>query len=230
MASANLATRINPGSRGGEVAVVDFRVVPERTALVNVDLQNFFVENAPEGKTIVERVNRLAAQCRTAGILVIHTRSVFRPDGSNIGVLGDLFPAVREQGFLNAGTQTAALHDDLAIEPGDILLDKPRFGAFHGTDLELILRQRGIDTIIISGIDAAVCCDTTAREATVRDFRVLFLSDGTACTDDDVEEARRYQRAALEIIGIIFGQVLTIEEVLQKIAKATAPKVTPAPS
>jgi ureidoacrylate peracid hydrolase len=189
---------------------------------VNVDLQNFFVENAPEGKTIVERVNRLAAQCRAAGILVIHTRSVFRADGSNIGVLGDLFPAVREQGFLNAGTRTAALDDDLAIEPGDILLDKPRLGAFHGTDLDLILRQRGIDTIIISGIDAAICCDTTAREATARDFRVLFLRDGTACTDEnmDVEEARRYQRAALEIIGIIFGQVLTIEEVLQKIAKA----------
>ena len=210
--------------------MVDFRVVPERTALVNVDLQNFFVEHAPEGKTIIERVNRLAAQCRAAGILVIHTRSVLRADGSNIGVLGDLWPAVREQGFVNEGTRTAALHDDLVVEPGDILLAKPRFGAFHGTDLELILRQRGIDTIIISGIDAAVCCDTTAREACVRDFRVLFLSDGTACTDDDVEEARRYQRAVLEIIGIVFGQVLTIEEVLQKIAEETAPKVTPTPS
>jgi nicotinamidase-related amidase len=212
--------------------MVDFGVVPERTALVNVDLQNFFVENAPEGLTIIERVNRLAAQCRAAGILVIHTSSVLRPDGSNIGVLGDLFPAAREQGLFYEGTRTAALHDDLLIEPGDILLKKPRFGAFHGTDLELILRQRGIDTIIISGIDAAICCDMTAREACVRDFRVLFLRDGTACTDEnmDVEEAARYQRSVLEIIGIVFGQVLTIEEVLQKIAKATAPKVTPTPS
>ncbi len=199
--------------------MVDFRVVPERTALVNVDLQNFFVENAPEGMTIVGRVNRLAAECRTAGILVIHTSHVLRPDGSNIGVLGDLVPAARELGFLNEGTRTAALHDDLAVEPGDILLEKPRFGAFHGTDLELILRQRGIDTIIIAGIDAAICCDTTAREANARDFRVLFLRDGTASTGDDAEEATRYQRATLDIIGTVFGQVLTIEEVLQKIAK-----------
>jgi nicotinamidase-related amidase len=207
--------------------MVDFRVVPERTALVNVDLQNFFVENAPEGLNVLERVNRLAAECRKAGILVIHTSHVLRPDGSNIGVLGDLIPAAREQGFLNEGAQTAALHQDLAVETGDILLEKPRFGAFHGTDLELILRQRGIDTIIISGIDTAVCCDTTAREANARDFRVLFLRDGTASTGADAQEATRYQRAALEIIGAVFGQVLTIEEVLQKIAKATAPQVIP---
>ena len=58
--------------------MVDFRVVPQRTALVNVDLQNLFVENAPEGLAIVERVNRLAAECRTAGILVIHTSHVLR--------------------------------------------------------------------------------------------------------------------------------------------------------
>jgi nicotinamidase-related amidase len=205
--------------------MVDFPVVPDRTALVNVDLQNFFVENAPEGMTIVERVNRLAAECRQAGILVIHTSHVLRPDGSNIGVLGEVIPATREQGFLNEGNLTAALHEELAVEPGDILLEKPRFGAFHGTDLELILRQRGIDTIIISGIDAAVCCDTTAREANARDFRVLFLRDGTASTGADVEEATRFQQAALEIVGAVFGQVLTIEEVLQKIAQATAARV-----
>jgi len=57
---------------------------------------------------------------------------------------------------------------------------KPRFGAFQGTDLELILRSRGIDTVIVTGVATNVCCDTTAREAAVRDFRVFFLSDGTA--------------------------------------------------
>src|SRR5262249_52974606 len=127
------------------------------------------------------------------------------------------------QGVINQGTRTAALHDDLVIEPGDILLDKPRFGAFHGTDLELILRQRGIDTIIISGIDTEVCCDTTAREANARDFRVLFLSDGTACNVNPIEKATRQHQDALLLIGKLFGQVLTIEEVLKKIAEASAP-------
>jgi ureidoacrylate peracid hydrolase len=203
--------------------MVDFQVVPERTALVNVDLQNFFVENAPEGTIIVERVNRLAAECRSAGIVVIHTSHVLRPDGSNIGVLGEIAPLVREEGLINRGTRTAALHEDLVVESGDILLEKPRFGAFHGTDLELILRQRGIDTIIISGIDTQVCCDTTARQANARDFRVLFLSDGTACNRDDIEEATRRQQTALELIGRCFAQVLTIDETLQKIATSAPP-------
>jgi ureidoacrylate peracid hydrolase len=199
--------------------MVDFGVVPQQTALVNVDLQNLFVEGAPEGATIVERVNRFAAECRTAGILVIHTAHVLRPDGSNIGVLGEIAPRVREEGLINQGTRTAALHDDVVVKPGDILLEKPRFGAFHGTDLELILRQRGIDTIIVSGIDTEVCCETTAREANARDFRVLFLSDGTACNRADIEEATRYQQAALERIGRLFGQVVTIEDALQKIGR-----------
>src|SRR5215468_11160889 len=202
--------------------MVDFRVVPERTALVNVDLSNFFVENAPEGKTIVERVNQLAAECREAGLLVFHTRGVLRADGSNLGVLGEIVPSAWEDGRITQGNRAAELHDDLVVEPGDIILEKPRFGAFHGTDLELILRYRGIDTIIISGIDTRVCCDTTAREANARDFRVLFLSDGTACNRGDIEEATRRQQTALELIGRLFAQVITIDETLQKIATASA--------
>jgi len=206
--------------------MVAFHVVPERTALVNVDLQNFFVENAPDGLTVLERVNQFAAGCRKAG--TGHPHQPCAP-GRRLEHGGARRPCPsreKEEGFLNEGTRTAALHDDLVIEPGDILLEKPRFGAFHGTDLELILRQRGIDTIIISGISTPVCCDTTAREANARDFRVLFLRDGTASTGDDAEEATRYQRATLEIIDGLFGQVLAIDEVLQKITKPTGPGVS----
>ena len=196
--------------------MVDFPVVPERTALINVDLQNFFVENAPDGFVILERVNALAAACRRAGILVVHTAHVLRADGTNTGVLGELIPAVLEEGFINEGSRTAAWHDQLVVEPADVLLKKPRFGAFHGTDLELILRSRGIDTIIVSGISTDVCCDTTAREANARDFRVLFLSDGTA-VNDDREAAEAGQQATLRVIDGLFAQVVTIAEVVRKI-------------
>ena len=202
--------------------MADFPVVPAHTALVNVDLQNFFVENAPDGHAILERVNRLAAACRKAGILVIHTGHVLRPDGSNIGVLGELIPDLIEERTLFEGSRTAALSEDLVIEPGDVRLYKPRFGAFYGTDLELILRQRAIDTIIISGISTDVCCDTTAREANARDFRVLFLSDGTAVNDPDRKVASRQQQATLDVIDGLFGQVITIEGVLDKISVGAA--------
>ncbi|MGH9630708.1 MAG: cysteine hydrolase family protein, partial [Bryobacteraceae bacterium] len=134
--------------------MVDFAVAPERTALVNVDMQNCFVQgypsSAPEGLAVLDRINRLAAACREAGILVIHTNYVLRPDGSNIGVLGEINPAVN--GLLTKGSESAALHKRLVVDSGDILLDKPRFGAFQSTDLELILRSRGMDTVIVSGI------------------------------------------------------------------------------
>lgn len=206
--------------------MVDFAVVPERTALINVDLQNVFVEGdwpaAPDGLAVVDRINRLAAVCRQAGILVIHTSHVLRPDGSNMGVLGELAPPVRD-GLITKGAETAALHKALLIDSQDILLEKPRFGAFYSTDLELILRARGIDTVIISGIATNVCCETTAREAMVRDFRVLFLSDGTAASAMGNATVAELHRATLATLGTVFAQVLTVDEVIQKIRCAEHP-------
>src|ERR1700681_581996 len=123
--------------------MVDFSVVSEHTALINLDMQNCFVEgypiSAPEGLAVEARINRIAAACRQAGILVIHTSHVFRPDGSNIGVLGEIDPFVKK-GILNKGSESAALHKGLTVDNArDILLEKPRFGAFYCTDLELIL-------------------------------------------------------------------------------------------
>ena len=125
-------------------------------------------------------------------------------------------PSVRTAGFLFEGSATAALHSDLVVEPVDVSLKKPRFGAFHGTDLELILRQRGIDTIAISGITTDVCCDTTAREANARDFRVFFLRDATAANEETMEEAMAVHAATLKTIGL-FSEVITTAELLARI-------------
>ena len=201
--------------------MVTFAIVPERTALVNVDMQNCFVHgspiSAPDGLIVLGRINRLAATCRAAGILVIHTSHVLRPDGSNMGVLGEIAPIVK-QGMIDKGSESAALHKGLDVDPRDILLEKPRFGAFHGTDLELILRSRGIDTIIVTGIATNVCCETTAREATVRDFRVFFLSDGTATFDIGDVSAAELQRATCATLALVFAQVLTVDEMIRKIS------------
>lgn len=200
--------------------MVDFAVVPERTALLNIDMQNCFVHGspiaAPDGLVILDRINQLAAACRRAGMLVIHASIVIRPDGSNLGVLSQFSPPVRE-GILNKGSESAALHKGLDVDPRDILLEKPRFGAFHGTDLELILRTRGIDTVIISGVATNVCCETTAREAAVRDFHVFFLSDGTATAAMGNASAAELQKATCATLGFLFAQVLTVDEMIAKI-------------
>jgi nicotinamidase-related amidase len=203
--------------------MVDFAVNPRKLALVNVDLQNVFVEgfpvSPPDGPAVVARVNKLAAVCRKAGVLVIHTAHVTRADGSNVGVMGEIIPPVRE-GMIVKGSFPAALHKDLKIDPADIVLEKPRFGAFHSTDLELILRSRGIDSVIISGISTNVCAETTAREANVRDFRVFFLSDGTSTVDMDGVPRDVLQRATCAVLGTAFAQVLTVDQMIAKLSPA----------
>jgi nicotinamidase-related amidase len=201
--------------------MVDFAVIPVRMALINVDMQNCFVDGYPisalDGLAILERVNRLAAVCREAGILVVHARHVLRPDGSNAGVLSELFPQLKDR-YINRDSEAAALHKGLVVDSRDILLEKPRYGAFHATDLELILRARGIDTLIITGTTTNVCCDTTAREAMVRDFRVFFLSDGTAVSKKSAAEV---QRVTLQTLRA-FAQILTVDEMIQKIGYAAS--------
>jgi nicotinamidase-related amidase len=200
--------------------MVDFAVDPLKLALINVDLQNVFVEgfpvSAPDGPAVVARVNKLAAACRKAGVLVIHTAHVTRADGSNVGVMGEIIPPVRE-GMIAKGSFTAALHKDLEIDAADIVLEKPRFGAFHGTDLELILRSRGIDSVIISGLTTIVCADTTAREAAVRDFRVFFVSDGTSTVDIDGVPRDVLQKVTCAMLGTAFAQVLTVDQMIDRL-------------
>ncbi len=210
--------------------MVRFDIDPGRTALVIVDMQNCFVADspiaAPLGTEVAGRLNRLAAACRPAGIPVIWTRHVVRPDGSNTGLLGQVIPPVAA-GIINDDAPTAALHPLMDVRPGDVVLGKPRFGSFYGTDLELILRSRGIDTIIVGGISTNVCVDTTAREAAVREFRVLFLSDGTANFDLPdgglgAASAEELQRTACAVMAFGFAEVITVDQVLNRIPVAAS--------
>lgn len=199
--------------------MANFPVVPARMALVNVDIQNCFMEgSAPDGLIILDRINRLSRVCREFGIMVFHIRHVL-PAGLEPGVLGEIFPIVKK-GFLDKDSDTAAFHKDLVRDPRDILLEKPHFGAFYDTNLELLLRRRGIDTIIITGIETNVCCEMTAREAMVRDFRVFFLSDGTTTSGVQGISRDEVQRASLATLGLCFAQVLTVDEMILKIKDA----------
>ena len=178
----------------------NFPLVPSRTALINVDMQRCFVDGSPlaspEGPALVERVNRLTRACRAAGILVVHTRGWMKKDRSDLGVMGELVPPFIVE-LYTEGEESAELDDGVEVEPIDVILDKTRYGAFHGTDLEATLRRRDIDTVIVTGIATNVCCDTTAREAAQHDFRVFFVSDGTATKEMNGVAADDLQRATI---------------------------------
>lgn len=202
-----------------------FPVVPSRMALINVDMQNCFVQgypvSAPDGYAVLRRINRLARACRANGMLIIHTAHVLRAGGSNAGVMREFIPAIRA-GLIDRGSHASALHRDLEVSAQDVVLEKPRFGAFEGTDLDLILRARGVDSVIISGIATNVCCETTAREACMRDFRLFFLSDATATFDVAGVSREEIQRTVCATLTL-FGRVLTTDSLLDEIAAAAQP-------
>lgn len=198
---------------------------PACTALINVDMQRCFVEGSPlaspEGPALVQRINQLSQICRASGALVVHTRGWMRPDGSNLGVMGQLVPPFIVA-LYTEGADSAQLHDSLDVAADDIIVNKPRYGAFFGTDLELILRSRGVNTVIISGIATNICCETTAREAAQRDFRVLFLSDGTATKEMNGVAAAELQRATCASLGMVFAKITTIDEVIDALRPQVA--------
>ncbi len=203
--------------------MIEYPVVPERMALVNVDMQVAFVEgtplSAPGGVELLDRVNRLADACREAGLMVIHTRHVTRPDGSNLGTMGELIGAVRE-GYIMDGAPTSELHPGLEVKPSDIVLKKPRYGAFTGTDLDNLLRGNGIDTIIVSGICTNICCETTTREAGMRDYHVFFMEDGTETFPAGGLTVEEIKQAVHTTVGLAFAQVLPIAGMVHRLRLA----------
>ena len=165
------------------------RVNAKGTALILLDFQDsviFGVPNAgipglPHAEALLSRVADLRAACRIRSILTIHVRVAFRPGHPEISLHNQQFAPVKAgQAMLDGSPETK-----LAIEPveGDVLVTKLRVGPFRGTDLDLMLRSAGIDTLIVAGLHTSGTVLSTVREAADLDYRQVVLSD--ACADAD---------------------------------------------
>lgn len=199
-------------------------LVPARTALVLIDMQRDFLEPGGFGDTLGNDVGRLAPAvdgCRRAldlaragQLLVVHTREGHRPDLADAppAKLARGAPALRigERGpmgrILVRGEAGHDIVAALAPAAGEPVVDKPGKGAFYQTDLELMLRNRGVDTLLVGGVTTEVCVHTTIREANDRGFRCVALADACGSYFDE------FHRVALAMIsaqGGIFGWVAT---------------------
>jgi ureidoacrylate peracid hydrolase len=211
---------------------VKYPIIPEKTAMIVVDMQNDFVQEGapieiPRARAMVPRLNRLLNVCRAHQIPVIYIHHVIRGGDIDAGRLADHHEAIRNNQAIIAGTPNVEIYDELKPQPGDLVVAKPRYSAFYGTDLEAILRSKGIDTLIISGTVTNVCCESTTRDAFSRDYKVIFLSDGNAAGDlPDMGfgpvSAEEIQKVVLTVLAMCFAQVSSIDQVMAEIEQLPA--------
>ena len=161
---------------------------PSRTAMIVVDMQNDFVAagapmETPAARAIVPMLAETLKICRGVGIRVIYTAHVHRRDGCDMGLFDDMHPPIASRAALVDGTSGVEIYPELAPAPGEHVIKKHGYSRFFGTDLDIVLREWGVDTVIISGTTIENCCHATARDAMFRNYKVVFLSDATATYD-----------------------------------------------
>jgi nicotinamidase-related amidase len=226
-----------PSPDGGTVTVpavpYEFELAAADTALVVIDMQRDFLLPGGFGESLGNDVTRLASvvtalqavlpAARAAGLLVVHTREGHLPDLSDCPPsklrrgrpscrIGDPGPYGR---VLVRGEYGHDIVDELAPAAGEPVVDKPGKGAFYATDLDELLRARGITRLVVTGVTTEVCVHTTVREANDRGYDCLVLSDCVGSYFPD------FQRVGLEMIaaqGGIFGWVAPSSALLSALA------------
>jgi nicotinamidase-related amidase len=172
-------------------------ITAKNTAVIVVDMQNIWLHPRgarylPMSEDIVPRIQNLLRFCRSNRVPVIYLHTTKRKDLADVGIFADIKPQTHDANdeWSNfEGTPGAEFYEPVKPAEGDLLVKKFRYSGFYGTQLENLLRALSRDTIAISGVATNVCCDSTARDGAMRDFKVLFLSDCNASFTQEEQEA-----------------------------------------
>jgi ureidoacrylate peracid hydrolase len=211
-------------ARRGRIGWFD-RLDPARTALVVIDMQTAFCApdapaEVPLARAIVPSINALTRSLRKLGCPVIWVLHANTSRGGRSDwelffnhVVGE---QVRERTMAALAPGQQTVWTELEVSPEDHTVIKNRYSALipGSSQLERLLRSLGIDTVLIAGTKTNVCCESTARDAMMLDFKTVMLSDCCAALSDDEH------RATLETIFQQFGDVSTADEVLRKLTAA----------
>jgi len=186
-----------------------------KTALVAIDMQNAFMlpgmpVEVPAAREIVPNVNKLAAATRTAGGTVVRVKMCLEGQSEAWRVFFDGDPRRATLSELTPGSRGFELHADLDVLPRDVILIKKRFSAFiqGSSDIDRHLRETGIDTVIITGTLTNICCESSAPDAMMLNYRLVFVADANAALSD------AEHNATLTSMLRVFGDVLTTNETI----------------
>ncbi|RLA94482.1 MAG: hypothetical protein DRG69_05195 [Deltaproteobacteria bacterium] len=173
----------------------------ERVALLVIDMQEYF---RPLAGGIVERVRDLLGAFRRAQLPVVFTAHGHKDPRRDGGMLARWWGEVIQEGAFDH-----RFMEEVAPREGEKVIKKRRYSAFFATELEDYLRAKGVQDLVISGVMTNLCCETTARDAFMRDFRVFFLHDATATADPELH------LASLKNLAYGFAVILSVEELMQ---------------
>jgi len=199
-------------------------IEPAKTALVVIDMQNYFMKpgfqgEVPMARKIVPTVNRLAAATRELGGHVVWVRNTTSGTRESWSVLHDWLqtPDRRDRRYasMELGQEGHALWGELDARPEDAQIVKKRFSAFiqGSSDIEAYLRGRGIDTLLIGGTATQVCCESSARDAMMLNFKVIMVPDALATYSDEE------QNISLRAFYSNFGDLQTADEAIASLKR-----------
>ena len=162
---------------------------PRTSALLVMDVQTAIVEGFAADKTaLLAWTTSLIEVVRKAGMKIIYVVVGFRPGYPEVSPRNHSFSPIRESGRFAAGSAGTEVHPDIAPKQGDVIVTKHRVSAFAGTDLDMILRANGIDTLVLTGIATSGVVLSTVRHAADADYRIVIAED--CCSDRDPEVHR----------------------------------------
>ena len=204
---------------------VSWHLVPSRTCLLLIDLQNDFLH--PDGwyarsgvdiehmRRVIEPTHRLVEEARAVGIPIVWTRHGYR-DARDAGPFLELRPFLRDGG-LRLGTWGFEIYEELEPAEDDWLVEKNRLSAFFNTKLELVLRAVRAETVLIGGVLTNQCVAATSKDAMFRDLKPIVVEELTGTTLPHLHEP------ALEMIRVGWGEVRSLAEVLPEVRALPGP-------
>jgi ureidoacrylate peracid hydrolase len=230
-----VSTKVSPGPfdmpeyviqrvmrKRGRLRVFD-HFEPSKTAFVVIDMQKFYLADVAPALAIIPNINRLANIVRERGGVVAWVKMTAGENGKSLWPLYHDYFFTKEAGErhrdnLTEGAPGHALHEDLDVRPQDIHATKKRFTAFipSVSDLPEKLAARGIKNVLIGGTVTNFCCETSARDAMMLDYRVVMVSDANAARHEEDHSA------GFTSLYQSFGDVLTIDEIARDLLVAKA--------